>query len=777
MERDTSYRGRIGEKVKIESIIPKSTYDKKNKEHSWEYREYPEFNDNFVCISQDGTLGDIWKVGDYLIGLPNHSLQGLRIKQSGTEITKNYFDKKIVNKDVEPNEAKWVRKPPPIEFKRLWNWYKREMKRNKSGVGRTKVKKDFLTKRQELYNEFNEFIRDEYFKRKFGMFIKIDNETHYITGANWMFLQHYYLTESNIFPLFRVTAMETWWHWEACKADTRVWGEIRGKARRTSWSVESASLALDELTITKYAEIPIVSERKDLAKKLFTGKIVNSFNYYPLYFKPVIDLPNEEVKSSLQITFETDDMEISTIDYYPTKTTAYDSLKVKYFSINDEIGKWEDASLTDFITRHMRCHTEGGATGRFGSTAGEYKKGGGKEFKDEFEKADITQRNKLGRTQNGLASLFIDVCYTMTQPISYFDEWGYSIVYDPKEPIKNEIGKIVEHGAITDWQITFDTYKKLDDKKSLNAFLRDMPRTPEHMFRNEGGVNNDFEIDNLNNHVDHLDKYTPDMLNERIIYRGNLAWSAEPYNSNVVWKPNPKGRFHTTWIPDPDKQNKHSIKLFYGRKLQTPDNQGIGCFGVDSYDIIGNTGDGNGSDGAIAGYTNFNMAGAPSHSFFLKYKERPNKRDDFYDDVIMACQFWGFNALIESNKARLLEYMYDKGFTGYVLRRQDKPYNKLTDAEQKWGGIPSSTPVIEDQMNLLKNYIFDNVGINLEDDCKVWFIDLIQEWIDINPNKRKLFDLGVASGMAIMGAQYKVKKRKSVEISQKGGLAMSDFSA
>lgn len=335
MERDRSYRGRIGEKIKVEKLIPKSVYNKKNKERSWLYKEYPEFDINFVCISKDGTLGEIWKVGDYYIGLPSAKVDGVRIKIEGDSKIKETFQKNIVNKEVDPDEAKWDRKEPPLEFKRLWYWYKREMKKNKSGAGRAKVKETFLKKRDMLYHDFEEFIDDEYFKRKFGMFIKIDEETHYITGSNWFFLQHYYLTESNMYPLFRVTAMETWWHWEACKADSRTWGEMRGKARRTSWSVEAASEALNEMTITKYAEIPIVSERKDLARKLFTGKIVNSFNYIPIYFKPLIDLPNEEVKSSLQITFETEDMEVSTCDYYPTKTTAYDSLKVKYFSIND----------------------------------------------------------------------------------------------------------------------------------------------------------------------------------------------------------------------------------------------------------------------------------------------------------------------------------------------------------------------------------------------------------------------------------------------------------
>jgi len=178
------------------------------------------------------------------------------------------------------------------------------------------------------------------------------------------------------------------------------------------------------------------------------------------------------------------------------------------------------------------------------------------------------------------------------------------------------------------------------------------------------------------------------------------------------------------------------------------------------------------------GYTKFNMAGAPSNSFFLIYKDRPEKRNDFYEDVIKACQFFGFYALIESNKSRLLEFMFDNGYTGWSLRRQDKKWKDLTEQEKKWGGIPSSTEVIEDQTSGLKDYIVDYVGINLETDCKVFHPELITEWIKLDPSKRKKFDLGVASGMAKMAAQYKVKQRSGFNgVGNSGGLSMSMLSA
>lgn len=777
--RDRSYRDRISEKIDPSKIgISRQIHRKRNRDKSWKYKEYPEFHINFICISKDGTLGEIFKVGDLYIGLPSSEYEGYEeILNLKLEKVKIPLKKEIINKDISIKNAKWKRESPPKDFKKLWNWYKSEMAVEKNGIKRSDIRQKFKKERNQVVADNKDFVDSEFRKREHGIFIKIDEEVHYLTGENWMFLQHYYLTESNMYPNYRVTAMESYWHWEACRADSRCWGEIRGKARRTSWTVESASIALNCLTITKYAQIPVVSERTQLASKLFTGKIANSFKYYPIYFKPLIDLPNDEPQSKLSITHETDDSETSIIDIYPTKDTAYDSTKVKDVSINDEIGKWVDASLTEFISRHSKCHTEGGATGRFGSTAGDYEKGGGKEFSDEFRDANANERNSLGRTINGLISFFIDVCYTMTEPFKYFDEWGYSIVNDPKEPILNEEGKVTEIGAITHWQVTFNDLKGKEQKKKLNGFLRDSPRQVKHMFRSEGGKNNDFDIANLNNNADFLDERTPQELSEKI-YVGNLRYVGEKYKSKVEWVNDINGKFKTTWIPDPELQNNYSLKEFHGKSVNMPNNSYIGAFGVDSYDIIGQASDGKGSDGAIVGHTKFNLSGSPTNSLFLRYRERPKKRDDFFDDVIMVCQFFGFYALIESNKSRVLEYMYEKGFTGYALRRQDKKWKNLSDSEKLWGGIPSSTETVKDQVSGIQDYVSDFVGINLENDCKVWHKDIIEELIDFIPSQRKKFDLAVASGLAIMGSQYKDKKRNEDPDSETyTGLSFSDFSA
>jgi hypothetical protein len=775
---DKSYRGRISEPTNPYDIVPKKDYDRINKELSWEYRDYPEYNINFICISKDGTLGQIYKVGDLFIGLPCSKTNGVINRvDSNSETYKEVWVKEIVNKDKKPKHAKWERNTKYLkEFEDIWFRYKARMSKDKQGNKRQQARNMFVLERNALLTKHKEFVESEFDKREYGMFIKIDDEVIYMTGSNWMFLQHYYLTESDMYPNFRMVQTEAYWHWEACVADRRCWGEIRGKGRRSSWSVESASLALDMFSTVKYAEIPIVSERKDLAEKLFSGKVVKSWEYFPIYFKPLIELPNDEPKATLTINHETERRESGSISFYPTKETAYDSTKVKPFSINDEIGKWEECSLTAFISRHAKCHTQGGGKAKFGSTAGEYFKGGGLEFELEFKNANANDRNTLtGRTANGLISFFIDYCYTMTEPKEFFDEWGYSVVFDPREPIIGQNGEPIEFGAESFWNATYEQLKKIGEKKAINGFLRDSPRTIEHMFRNEGGKNNDFDIENLNNHLDFLDQITEYDMSQ-IVFTGNLAFEGEKFNSKVVWQPHPRGRFKTTWVPPRELQNQSSMRDFHGKKLRMPDNNHIGALAVDTYDIS-STIDGKGSKGTISGHTKMNMAGAPSRAFFLEYNERPDKVDDFYDDVIMACQFFGMFALIENNKPGLVKYMAENGYRGFSMTRPDKKWKDLSQFEKDHGGIPSSKQGNNDQAMLLKNYIFDNIGVNLETDCKVYSKDRIKEWIAFDVNKRTKFDLAVADQLALLACQYNAIQRKTVSLSQNTGLSLKIFEA
>ena len=123
----------------------------------------------------------------------------------------------------------------------------------------------------------------------------------------------------------------------------------------------------------------------------------------------------------------------------------------------------------------------------------------------------------------------------------------------------------------------------------------------------------------------------------------------------MVFNPDLNGRFNISWVPDRKLQNRVILK----NGIKYPGNEHVGAFGCDSYDISG-TVDGKGSKGALHGLTKFSMENAPSNHFFLEYLARPQTAEIFFEDVLMACVFYGMPLLAENNKPRLLYYFKKK---------------------------------------------------------------------------------------------------------------------
>ena len=78
--------------------------------------------------------------------------------------------------------------------------------------------------------------------------------------------------------------------------------------------------------------------------------------------------------------------------------------------------------------------------------------------------------------------------------------------------------------------------------------------------------------------------------------------------------------------------------------LNHPGNAFMGAFGCDPYDISG-TVDKRGSKGSLHGLTKFSMEDVPPNHFFLEYIARPQTAEIFFEDVLMACVFYGMPIL------------------------------------------------------------------------------------------------------------------------------------
>ena len=107
------------------------------------------------------------------------------------------------------------------------------------------------------------------------------------------------------------------------------------------------------------------------------------------------------------------------------------------------------------------------------------------------------------------------------------------------------------------------------------------------------------------------------------------------------------------------------------------------------------------------------MEDAPPNHFFLEYISRPQTAEIFFEDVLMACVFYGMPILAENNKPRLLYYFKRRGYRGFSMNRPDKIWNKLSTTEKEIGGIPNSSEDIKQaHAAAIESYIEDYVGLN-----------------------------------------------------------------
>jgi len=371
-----------------------------------------------------------------------------------------------------------------------------------------------------------------------------------------------------------------------------------------------------------------------------------------------------------------------------------------------------------------------------GSTCNALDKGGGN-FKKLYNDSDVTKRNRNGQTRSGLYSLFIPMEWNYE---GYIDSYGIPVFNTPKDIIKGPQGDPITLGVIDYWQNEVDGLK--DDQDALNEFYRQFPRTTEHAFRDEAKSS----LFNLTKIYEQID-WNEDIKNTSVVTQGNFQWIGGIKDTEVVFNPNTNGRFFISWVPPKRLQNNVILKL--GKKY--PGNEQLGAFGCDPYDISG-TVDRRGSKGSLHGLTKFSMEDCPPNHFFLEYIARPQTAEIFFEDVLMACIFYGMPILAENNKPRLLYHFKRRGYRGFAMNRPDKIYNKLSVTEREIGGIPNSSEDIKQaHASAIESYIESYVGLRSDGTYgDTYFQRTLNDWSRFDINNRTTHDASISSGLAIM---------------------------
>jgi hypothetical protein len=391
-----------------------------------------------------------------------------------------------------------------------------------------------------------------------------------------------------------------------------------------------------------------------------------------------------------------------------------------------------------------------------GSTSNALSKGGDN-YKDLYEDSRVRTRNTNGQTKSGLYNLFIPMEWNME---GFIDIHGMPVFRKPETPIKGVDGQMIKNGAIDYWEAEVDSLK--DDADALNEYYRQFPRTEAHAFRDES-KSSLFNLTKIYQQIDFNDAH----IAEHTVIRGSFQWINGEKDTKVMFMPDQRGRFLISWIPPANLQNRVVVR----NGVKYPGNEHVGAFGCDSYDISAVV-DGRGSNGALHGKTMYHMDEGPVNEFFLEYIARPQTAEIFFEEVLMACVFYGMPILIENNKPRLLYHFKNRGYRGFSINRPDKPYAKLSATERELGGIPnSSEDVRQAHASAIETYIekyvgFDSTGKYRDPDLigSMPFNKTLLDWARFNIDNRTKFDATISSGLAIMATQkhlYLPEKKES----------------
>lgn len=709
----------------VDDLIPKSTINKGNKDKSWSYG-YNSDHD-IIIISKDGTLGTIVNINGLNIGLP-----------------KTPDKKYILNSNKAKKDQKWVREDLPKG----------------------------LNDETQFNPEYRDYIEEEFRRREEGLFAYIKGELIYIVPIYYFTLQWVFLDEG--YPDFRQIQNELMLYWEACKADDRCFGVSYVKNRRFGWT----SLCIGELveagTIVQNKELGIISKESKHAKGIFT-KLVRAFKKLPPFFKPLVDgnttpktelifsEPSRKRKAGERIV-EEEGLD-TVIKWHTTTLNAMDGDK-QYRTALDEVGKWPvDVPFSQYWNIVKTSHRQGRrivGKAMVGSTVNALKKGG-QEFKDVYDLSDPLDRTENDRTKSGLYNIFIPTQYCLE---GFFDEYGFSIVDDPEKPITTDMGDKTSIGASTYLENDIEALK--DNPEDQNEYYRQNPRTIREAFRDEA-TDCDFNLLKLQEQLDHNEYEVVD----NSIERGNLTWKDGIQDTEVIWRPDPNGRF---WIAEgchpPDEfRNKRDKKNINGILSWSPLAAHVGAFGVDPYNRS-KTSDGRGSSGSIHLSTKTNTTYLPNEAFILEYIDRPRKVEDFFEDVIKVMVYYSMPALIEQSNEQFLKLIKERGYRNFSMNNPFKLWKDLNPTEKLYGGAPQQdTKIGDQQFYAIESYIEDYVGVARETRKEIdriqgqmgWmpFSRTLTQWKDVDTTNRTKYDAYISSSLSRLANQKRKLKTET----------------
>ena len=639
----------------------------------------------------------------------------------------------IITKQV---EFRGIHKRSEIESEQYWkrislpDWYQDTMK--KWDEFDKKKKDDEI----EFYDErLEEYKKQEWDRRLNGFWYMNNGKPTFLTGLHYLYLQWWPIDIG--YPKFRIPDLEKFYFMDYCIQDPLCMGMLEVTKRRFGKSFVAGLFVSEYITRTKMTNGGIQSKTGSDAKKFFAKTVVNPFRRLPKFFRPEYDMslgvnPKTEMRfqktnvrgKKAEDSVDKDELG-SIIDHQSADTVAYDGQKLHRY-VADECGKTTEVNVYDRheVVRYCLLDDEGKIIGKalYTTTVEKLtteKDGVQDAFKLLWEESNQDKRQENGTTSSGLYRFFMSARRTRN-----FDDFGY--------PDENK----------TLDQILADRETVKNNPRALSARVRKEPLTIDEAFSTDSDKCI-FNVMNIGAREQYL-KENPVLKRHIVFYRD--------IDQTVRWRniTDKEEDFHwvITQFPKPGEENKFILDI----KTRKPSRTSDGAIAIDGYS--NSQGGKYGSKASAWIGRRYDLLNPETTGKAIGHLYgRPQIKETLHEQVLLAAEFYGYQAWYEHNSDDYLSYFRDRGRVGYLgsypLSTIDPSKRETADRHK---GFPTTPFSLTKQTDVGIMYFESHID-------SIDFENLLEDAKKFDPNNRTDFDQTVSFLMLIVCLMEPVQKQ------------------
>jgi hypothetical protein len=639
----------------------------------------------------------------------------------------------LITKQV---EFRGVYKRSEIESEQYWkrillpDWYQDTMK--KWDEFDKKKKDDEI----EFYDErLEEYKKQEWDRRLNGFWYMNNGKPLFLTGLHYLYLQWWPIDIG--YPKFRIPDLEKFYFMDYCIQDPLCMGMLEVTKRRFGKSFVAGLFVSEYITRTKMTNGGIQSKTGSDAKKFFAKTVVNPFRRLPKFFRPEYDMslgvnPKTEMRfqktnvrgKKAEDSVDKDELG-SIIDHQSADTVAYDGQKLHRY-VADECGKTTEVNVYDRheVVRYCLLDDEGKIIGKalYTTTVEKLtteKDGVQDAFKLLWEESNQDKRQDNGTTSSGLYRFFMSAKRTRN-----FDDFGF--------PDENK----------TLDQILADRETVKNNSRALSARVRKEPLTIDEAFSTDSDKCI-FNVMNIGAREQYL-KENP-VLKRHIIFYRDIDQTVKWRNIN-----DKEEDFHwvITQFPKSGEENKHT----YDVKTRKPARISDGAIAIDGYS--NSQGGKYGSKASAWIGRRYDLLNPETTGKAIGHLYgRPQIKETLHEQVLLAAEFYGYQAWYEHNSDDYLSYFRERGRVGYLgsypISTID-PSKRETAERHK--GFPTTPFSLTKQTDVGIMYFESHID-------SIDFENLLEDAKKFDPNNRTDFDQTVSFLMLIVCLMEPIQKQ------------------